>query len=136
MNNKKKLMTQSGKLKIHKADWHTISSDSYRFSTYFIFPYLVFLLFIFLLLLLFFFFLFFFDTNSTVRVGERQKRFHPADFWKQDYFFCQKPLKDIYLNLKSTAQEMKFFFIWRIPWVNVTKSAGNWGFGNFNWRNP
>ena len=130
-------------MKIHKADWHTISSDSDRFSTCFIFPYLVFLLFTFLLLLLFFFFFFFFeikkiyfDTNSTMRAGERQKMFHPAHFRKQDYIFCRKPLKDIYLNLKSTAQEMKFFFIWKISWVNVTKSAGNWAFGHFYWRNP
>ena len=39
-------------------------------------------------------------------------------------------------NLPYYPMHKKWSFLLRIPSVNVTKSAGNCGFGHIYWRNP
>ena len=46
------------------------------------------------------------DTHSTIRTGEWQKHFHPADFWKQDYFFF-----GLSISNKLSHKKTKFFQI-------------------------
>ena len=40
------------------------------------------------------------------------------------------------LKLNVVSIYKKWSFSLRIAWVNVTKSAGNYGFGHIYWRNP
>ena len=69
--------------------------------------------------------------------------------WVSSVGYSRKSFAKVSLTLRYTAQKMKFFIVlvyvtlhkkWsfplRISSVNVTKSAGNCGFGHINWRNP
>ena len=69
--------------------------------------------------------------------------------WVRSAGYSRKSFSKVSLTLRYTAQKMKFFIVlvyitlykkWsfplRISSVNVTKSAGNCGFGHINWRYP
>ena len=52
------------------------------------------------------------------------------------YILFSKPFKVLKCFFLQQTLHKKWSFPLRISSVNVTKSAGNWGFGHIYWRNP